>query len=164
MEAFGGGPDISPSFLVNGFPWGSLGAATIVDVGGSNGAVCIAIAEAHPALKFMVQDRAEVVQTLKHRSVPSALEGRVEFMAHNFFTPQPVVADVYLFRYIFHNWPDAYAIKILRHLIPALKPGARVLINDHLLPEPNTASLTAEREIRYVVRPFSKVKSWVRAG
>jgi len=148
MEAFGAGPDISPSFLIKGFPWASLGAATVVDLGGSNGAVSVAIAEGHHSLNFIVQDRSEVIQTAKKDGVPAHLEERIEFMAHDFLTLQPVTADVYLFRYIFHNWPDAYAIKILQQLVPALKPGASVLINDHLLPEPNTASLTMEREVR----------------
>lgn len=35
-----------------------------------------------------------------------------------------------------HNYSTPYAIKILRGLIPALKPGARVLINDHCMAEP----------------------------
>lgn len=75
-------------------------------------------------------------------------KSRIRFMVLDSFTEQPVSADLYLFRYIFHNWPDQYAMKILRQLIPVLKPGARILVNDHLLPEPNTASLTTEREIR----------------
>ena len=148
MEAFGGGPDISPSFLVKGFPWASLGEGTVVDVGGSSGAVSVAIAEANPSLRFIVQDRPEVIESAKSNSMSNHLEERIKFMAHDFMSEQPVIADVYLFRYIFHNWPDAYAIKILRQLIPALKPGALVLINDHLLPEPNTSSLTMEREVR----------------
>ena len=148
MQAFGDGPDISPAFLVQSFPWASLGAGTVVDLGGSNGSVSIAIAEAHPALKFVVQDRPEVINATKERELAPGVVERIQFMAHDFFATQPVAADLYLFRYIFHNWPDAYAIKILRHLIPMLKSGTRVLINDHLLPEPNTASLTTEREAR----------------
>ena len=148
MEAFGGGPDISPSFLVQCFPWVSLGESTVVDVGGSSGAVSVAIAEANSALKFIVKDRPEVIESAKNIAMPVDLEERITFMAHDFLTEQPVTADVYLFRYIFRNWPDTYAIKILQQLIPALKPGALVLINDHLLPEPNTASLTMEREVR----------------
>lgn len=35
-----------------------------------------------------------------------------------------------------HNYSTPYAIKLLKNLIPALKPGARVIINDHCLLEP----------------------------
>lgn len=32
-----------------------------------------------------------------------------------------------------HNYSTPYAIKIIKSLVPALKPGARVVINDHCL-------------------------------
>lgn len=35
---------------------------------------------------------------------------------------------------IFHNWPDKYCIKILRSLIPVLGPGAKIMINDSVMP------------------------------
>ena len=148
MKAFEDGPDISPSYLVASYPWASLGAGTVVDVGGSQGSISVAISEAHPVLKFIVQDRPEVIEEATQHVLPIHVADRIEFMAHDFFTEQPIRADMYLFRYIFHNWPDTYVIKILRQLVPALRPGARVLINDNLLPEPNTASLTMEREVR----------------
>ena len=156
MEAFGDGPDINPDFLVQHYPWSLLshgrGTATIVDLGGSNGSVSIALASAHPDLSFVVQDLPHVIQSMRQKAqqLPSHLVGRITWQEHDFFTPQPVAgADVYLFRYIFHNWPDSYAVRILQQLIPALKHGARVVVNDHLLPEPGTASLTTEREVRY---------------
>ena len=66
----------------------------------------------------------------------------------DFFTEQPVSADVYHFRSIFLNWSNKYSIKILRNLVPALKPGAKIVVNDFLVPEPNTVSYTEERIIR----------------
>ena len=148
MATFGESPDTSPLFLVKGYPWSSLGHGTIVDVGGSTGSISIAIAEAHPALQFIVQDRPEVIKETRGIELPDNVATRVTFAAHDFFTPQTVIGDVYLFRYIFHNWPDAYVVDILRQLVVALRPGSRVVINDTLLPEPNTASITAEREVR----------------
>ena len=49
-------------------------------------------------------------------------------MAHDFFTPQTVLADVYIYRFIFHNYSDEKAVDILKAAIPALKPGSRILI------------------------------------
>lgn len=85
---------------------------------------------------------------------PADLASRVKFMEHDFFTEQPVQgADVYLFRWIFHNWSDKYSIKILRNLIPALKPGAKVVINDNVLPQPGVLSRWQEERLRYVNPP-----------
>ena len=73
--------------------------------------------------------------------IPEELRSRVSFMPYDFFTPQPVRdADVYLFRWIFHSWSDEYGVRILRSQIPALKKGARILINEWCLPEPGGAS------------------------
>ena len=83
--------------------------------------------------------------------VPEDLSTRVTFMPHDFMTEQPVKgADAYLFRWIFHNWSDKYCLKILRNLIPALKAGARVVVQDNCLPEPGTLPFAEEAKIRSV--------------
>jgi hypothetical protein len=57
-------------------------------------------------------------------------------------------ADIYFSRMIIHNWGDKYCIQILRNLIPALKKGTRVVINDHVVPEPGIRSPFNERSVR----------------
>jgi len=70
-------------------------------------------------------------------------------MAHDFLTEQHVKnADIYFFRWIFHNWSDKYCIQILRNLIPALKTNARIVINDNVLPEPGTMAIFREEKLR----------------
>lgn len=138
------------SFLAEGFDWASLGEATVVDVGGSSGGVSILLAERFPALNFVVQDLSEAIEGAAEK-VPTNVARRIRFMTHDFFTDQTVVAKVYLLRAIFHNWPDAYCVKILQKLIPALQDGAKIIINDSLLPEPGTLTVLPERNVRYVV-------------
>jgi hypothetical protein len=74
-------------------------------------------------------------------------------MAHDFFTEQPVKdADIYLLRFILHNWSDSYCIDILRRLVPALKDGARVLVNDIVLPDlGGMGSNVREARMRFVI-------------
>lgn len=55
---------------------------------------------------------------------------------------------MYFFRWIFHNQSDTYALPILLSLIPALKKGARIVINDHCLPKPGQEDLWDEKIIR----------------
>lgn len=119
-----------------------------VDVGGSKGHVSIQIARQHPEWRFIVQDSP---QTIAHApaEVPVDVEDKVSFQAHDFWTEQPVKgADVYFFKTIFHDWSDKYAVKILRALIPALKPGARVIIADVCIPPIGAVSLYKEHWIR----------------
>jgi len=81
--------------------------------------------------------------------IPEPYDSRISLTTHDFFNEQPVAgADVYFFRHVFHNWPDLYCVKILRALIPALKPGAKVLINDGTSPEPGTMNIYEDKLIR----------------
>lgn len=147
MSSFTSQEGSSPKYLVDGYDWMSIGRGTVVDLGGAEGHIAIAVASRFPALKFIVQDLPAVIQKVGDK-VPKALDGRVLFMQHDFFTEQPVKADAYLLRWIFHNYPNEYCVKILRHLVPVLEEGARIIVMDNIVPEPGTISQMAEREIR----------------
>lgn len=140
--------------LIPAYPWASLGTetkATLVDVGGSHGTVSAVLARAFPKLHCVVQDLPDTIAAVTspaHGGIPEDLQGRLEFMTHDFFTPQTVAADLYLLRWILHDWSDKYAVKILRSLIPAMKPGARVLVNESCLPPPGTVPAAQERVLR----------------
>ena len=143
----------SLALLSQKYAWGSLSAGSVVvDVGGSQGHVSAHLAKDFPGLQFVVEDLPEVISTAGATfEIPEEVRDRVQLLAHDFFTEQPVKnADVYFIRYTLHNWSDEYCFKILRNLIPALKSGARVVVQDHLLPEPGTLGLLKDREIRYV--------------
>ncbi|KAF2140298.1 uncharacterized protein K452DRAFT_335379 [Aplosporella prunicola CBS 121167] len=148
MASLTGGEGYEVDYLVNGYPWADLGKATVVDVGGSHGFVPVALGAKFPDLRFIVQDLPKTVAD-GPAHIPAELADRIEFQAHDFFTEQPVHgADVYFFRWIFHNWSDKYCEKMLRMLIPALKPGARILINENILPTPGTENAWDEKIIR----------------
>ncbi|KAF8850350.1 S-adenosyl-L-methionine-dependent methyltransferase [Acephala macrosclerotiorum] len=148
MQAHGGGEGFAISHTVDGYPWGELGEATVVDMGGSQGYVSFAVAEKFPKLKFIVQDTAGMRTPSTIGKIPEELADRVTLTTHDFFAPQTVDAQVYFFRWIFHGFSEKYCIKILHALIPALKKGARIVINDGTLPEPGTAGYVEERSMR----------------
>jgi chemotaxis methyl-accepting protein methylase len=89
----------------------------------------------------------------EHRKrIPESVQSKITFMVHDFFKEQPIKnADVYFFRCTLHNWSDEFVVKVLRALIPALKPGARVVIQDNGLANPGTIGLSDEISQRYVV-------------
>lgn len=148
MTWFSTRPGLEAAHIVNGFSWEALQNGTVVDVGGSYGSISIALAQSFPSLHITVQDQPEVVQEGRSK-LPKGLQDRVVFVEHDFFSEQPVKsADVYLLRWILHDWPDAYAIKILRALVPALESGSRVCICEQVLPEVGSLSLYQARGLR----------------
>lgn len=80
--------------------------------------------------------------------VPAHLSDRIKLTTHDFFDNQPVVAEAYFLRHILHDYSDQYAIKILRALVPALRHGARVIVNEAVLPGPGSVSRGEERSLR----------------
>lgn len=177
MRGFTSGPAFDLRFVSDFYPWEDYGDSTFVDVshlpsptcdierdhltcikvGGSQGFVCEALARKYPSLKFVVQDLEEVVRDAR-RCVSSDVADRIDFMAHDFFTPQPVVAEIYFLRWIFHNWSDKYCVKILQALIPALRPGAKVIISEAVLPGPDGMP----KNMEIMIRGFDLVMSSIQ--
>ncbi|KAF7953579.1 uncharacterized protein EAE97_000978 [Botrytis byssoidea] len=119
----------------------------VFDVGGAQGHISIELAQMHSKLKVVLQELPEVVEGIE-KTLPDNMKDRIGIIAHDFFSDRIIQADVYLFSQIFHDWQEAYCIKILRELIPQLKPGARVICYDHLLPEPGAIPLLREQAAR----------------
>ncbi|KAH9829165.1 S-adenosyl-L-methionine-dependent methyltransferase [Rhodofomes roseus] len=136
-----GQTQLSSRSIVADFPWGSLGEATIVDVGGGVGSMCTELAKVFPNLQFVVQDLAAAIEQAKSywkAEDPKALgTGRVELMVHDFFKEQPVKgAAVYLLRCVLHDWPDDDCVKILTRLREAMAPDSRILIAEMIIHPP----------------------------
>jgi hypothetical protein len=142
--------DSATHLTLNGaYEWSSLGSGLVVDVGGSQGTDGVDIATQNPALRILVQDLPKQLVGAE-AMLPEDLRasGRVSFMPYSFFTPQTVSADVYLIKQCLHNWPDHYCVCILKNQVPALKPGARLVIVDSVVPPPGDMSLMDERTVR----------------
>ncbi|KAF7529712.1 hypothetical protein PCG10_006042 [Penicillium crustosum] len=140
-------PGYSPQYLLDHFPFGS-GDITVVDIGGGIGHIARALADHCPKVQCIVQDRPEVILQAE-QPLPANLQDRIRFQPHDFFKDQPVQgAGVYLLRHVLHDWSNKYARKILQALIPALKPGAKVVLNDRIIPGYVEAHYLKEREAR----------------
>nr|GAT50375.1 predicted protein [Mycena chlorophos] len=130
--------------ILSGFEWAKLPKeSVVVDVGGGVGATTFLLAKALPELRFIVQDRPEVItdaQKYWDEKAPEFLRNnRVRLLAHDFFAPLPsdfhgTTMSAFLLRCIIHDWPDALALKILRNLRAAAHPSMHLVVVDVLLP------------------------------
>ncbi|KAI1458806.1 S-adenosyl-L-methionine-dependent methyltransferase [Annulohypoxylon moriforme] len=147
MKAMALLPGYGTSDVVKNYDWASLGKAFVVDVGGSQGHIALEIAKHFSDINLLVQDMGKMVEGAE-ALVPDELKGQIKFMEHELFATQTVQADVYYFRMVFHNWSDKYCVLILKAQIPALKTGAKILIQDICMPEPAKLPLWKERDLR----------------
>lgn len=120
-------------------------------MGGSEGHVSVAIAKQHHHLQFIVQDLPEIISNAAlGDEVEQGVKKRVRFMTQDFLQEQTVRGDVFLLRWILHDWPDQYFVRILRNLRPVLRDGDKVVVNDQLMPGLGEVSSVIERQIRSV--------------
>jgi hypothetical protein len=107
----------------------------LIDIAGGEGHD---VAEFHKRFpeapgRLVVQDLPPVIDSIKD------LIPKVERQKHDFFTEQPIKgARCYYFRSIFHDWPDAECVKILKHIAAAMTPGySKLLLSEFVLPAQN---------------------------
>jgi 6-hydroxytryprostatin B O-methyltransferase len=113
----------------------------------------MAVAPLCPDATFIVQDMSEEPMEVGKELIRSKypeLEKRITFMKHDFFKPQTVHADIYIFRHILHDWSDKDCLRILQSLEVALKAGAKILVSEGVVPESaaHRTGILDEKQIR----------------
>jgi hypothetical protein len=106
------------------------GDETVVDVGGGNGSLLVALLQSQPGMRGIVFDLPETVRD------ESAFPERIQFVAGSFFESVPH-GDVYVLSTILHDWDDERAAAILKTVRAAAPPYARLLVLDAVVPPGN---------------------------
>ena len=114
-------PAVTASYEWSRFP-------VIADIGGGIGTQLVDILDASPSCRGILYDQPEVVAS----AIP---HDRVQRIGGDFFQSVPTGADLYLLRFIIHNWAEQEAVVILEHIRHAMKPGSRVAIIEQVIPE-----------------------------
>ena len=114
-------PEVARSYDWSRFP-------LIADIGGGIGGLLVDILDAYPSCRGILFDEPKVVQqAIAHE--------RLETISGDFFQSIPAGADAYILRWIIHDWPDAEAVALLNTIREAMKPGARLILLEELIPE-----------------------------
>ncbi len=111
------------------------GAQTVVDVGGGYGALLPPLLRAKPQLRGVVYDIPSCAEGARQLMKDEGLAERCEFVGGDFFASVPEGGDVYLIKSVIHDWSDEKSRQILARCRAALKPGARVLLLEWIMPE-----------------------------
>jgi hypothetical protein len=105
---------------------------TMVDVGGANGALLCGLAATNPHVEGVVYDLPHVVDSAIEHIREQGLSDRVSVVAGDFFQSVPP-ADLYLLKFILHDWEDEACVKILSNCAKSLLPNGRVIVVTLLL-------------------------------
>lgn len=116
---------------------------TIVDVGGATGAFVVAMLAEHPGTDGIVLDLPHVTAAAQREIASRGMQDRCRAVAGDFFETIPE-SDLFLLKFVLHDWGDEECVRILRKCREAMRPGGRVVVVDMLTgtpDEPGTAAL-----------------------
>lgn len=123
--------------IVAGYPWDELGH--VVDVGGGDASLLIALLRAHGELRGTVIDLPGPAVRAERAIAAAGLAHRAGAQAGSFFDELPAGAGGYVLSGILHDWDDEHAARILRRCADAAGPTGRVLVVDHVAEGPHAA-------------------------
>ncbi|OBH45958.1 methyltransferase [Mycobacterium intracellulare] len=110
------------------------GVRYALDVGGANGEVLRAMMRANPDLRGGVFDLPHIVPDAVAAARKDGLQERLNAVDGDFFEAVPP-SDLYVLKYILHDWDDENCIRILRNCRAALHENGRLVVIDYLVGE-----------------------------
>jgi hypothetical protein len=112
--------------IAAGYDWGSR--KHVVDVGGGNGTLLIALLRRHPGLRGTVVDMPSTAAAARAAIAAAGLADRGEVAAGSFLEPLPEGGDAYLLSLVTHNWDDGGVRSILRRCAEAMVGQGAVFV------------------------------------
>ena len=92
---------------------------SVLDVGGSNGALVAALREHYPKVAFTIFD-------LQDHRIPQVRD--VPFLQGDLFVNVPSGSDALLLSRILHDWDDANTLRILKNCLDAMNEGGSLYV------------------------------------
>jgi hypothetical protein len=114
------------------------GVQSIVDVGGADGAFVLELLARHEDLSGTVLDLAHAMPGARAAAERRGLSERLATEPGDFFQSIPAGSDLYLLKYILHDWDDEGCVTILRRCREALKPDSRIAVVEIVLSDHDT--------------------------
>jgi SAM-dependent methyltransferase len=126
-------------------------AKRIVDIGGGHGALISAILKQHPAARGTVFDQPYISDGARKALAASGLADRCEAVGGDFFDAVPAGGDLYLMKFIIHDWDDDRSIRILSNIRKAIVPGGKLVLVETVVPEGNQPSFSKFMDLNMLV-------------
>ena len=131
----------------------------MVDVGGGEGRLLSAILGAHPALRGVIFDQPHVVGGAEQGLRDGGVADRCTIVGGDFFQSVPAGADLYLLKWIIHDWEDDDAVKILSNCARAMDPAGRVVLAEIVIGAANSGDDGPLLDVHMMVLPGGRERT-----
>jgi len=107
----------------------------IADVGGGDGTLLAHLLHRHAGVTGILLEQGESAASARRRFADEGLLDRAEVIEGDFFREAPSGADLYILKFVIHDWDDQAAVAILENcrLAARRRPYARIAIVERLL-------------------------------
>ena len=129
--------------VLGSYQFGAFTSA--VDVGGGHGSLLAAVLDGNQAATGTLFDLPSVIEDAARAEFITRLGDRIRPIGGDFFKEVPPGGDLYLLKFILHDWDDADSVRILINIRRAIAPGGRLAVVEMVLPgrnEPHIGPLT----------------------
>jgi O-methyltransferase domain/Dimerisation domain len=116
------------------------GVRTVVDVGGGNGALLSALLRSKPEMRGVLFDLRAGLVGAREKLEADGVASRVTLVEGNFFESVPSGGDLYVLKWIIHDWTDDQARAILEVCRRSMSDQARLVLFERTIPEHIDAS------------------------
>jgi len=126
------------------------GCRKVVDVGGGNGSLLAAILKANPQVRGVLFDLPHVVEAARTHLESEGVISRSEVVGGDFFQSAPP-ADMYVLRWIIHDWDDERSVAILKHCRNAMAGSGKLLLVESVLKPGRETTFTKFLDLNMLV-------------
>jgi O-methyltransferase domain/Dimerisation domain len=112
------------------------GCHVVADIGGGEGTLLIEILRRYPSVRGVLFDLPNVVERGRNKVTAAGLLDRCETVGGSFLEAVPAGANLYMMKWIIHDWEDPAVGTILERCRVAVgDSGAPLLLIERVLPE-----------------------------
>jgi hypothetical protein len=121
----------------------------LVDVGGGNGSLLMAILKRHQSMEGVLFDLPRVVERAQD-GIKSEFQARFRSVGGSFLESVPSGGDAYLLRHVLHDWRDEDSRAILQNCRSAMREDGKVLVVEIVVPAGNDPSFAKWMDLMMV--------------
>lgn len=132
----------------------------VADIGGGHGGLLVPILRKNPHLHGILFDQPQVIKEVQD-TIATDVIPRCQLEGGDFFESVPAQVDIYVLRYVLHNWNDAACIQLLKNCRNA-SPKAKILIVERILHPLKNRSFTLTLDL-WMLMLFDNAKERTEA-
>jgi hypothetical protein len=130
----------------------------VVDVGGGQGDLLIALLQAYPHLQGVLVELPHVAAA-QPRLEAAGLTSRCEVVAGNFFEAMPGGGDVYILKNVIDSFEDDRTVRLLQHCHRATAPQGKLLVVGQVIRPGNDPAMSKLLDLALLVNAGGPVRT-----